>query len=206
MFIFNTQLLLIGINSVFELLLTIFGAIVAMLTFGAATQGFWFTKSRLWESLALCLVAFILFRPGFFWDELYPKFEQKPASRIEQIAENLPQETDLRIFVEGETLEGKPIAKTVLLPLGKKGTGKERIGASGMELSIDGESVTIDMVEFGSIAQKKGLDFDWKVRYVEVLADRPPKHLMFIPGLLLLWGLAMIQKRRKAKLEAAATT
>ena len=47
MFIFNTQLLLIGIDSVFDLLLTVVSAIVAILVFSAATQGYWLVKSRL---------------------------------------------------------------------------------------------------------------------------------------------------------------
>ncbi len=200
MFIFNTQLLLIGIDNIFELILTIVAAIAAMLVFGAATQGFWVTKSRLWESLALCLVAFILFRPGFFWDEVYPRYEQRPASQIETIAGNLAPTDDLRIFVEGDTIDGKHVAKTVLLPIGKKGTGKERIDASGLELGFSDDTVTIEMVEFGSVAQNKGLDFDWKVHYVEVESDRPPKQLMFIPGLALLWLLWWIQKRRKISL------
>lgn len=203
MFIFNTHLLLIDIDTVFELLLTILSAIAAMLVFGAATQGFWITKSRFWESLALCLVAFILFRPGFFWDKVYPRFEQKPANRIEAVAERLPPKADLRIFVEGETLDGKQVAKMVLLPLGKKGSGRQRISASGLELGISEDQVTIDMVEFGSVAQSKGLDFDWKVLYVEVESERPPKQLMFIPGLLLLWLLWFVQKRRRDRLERA---
>ncbi|WP_216092871.1 DUF3394 domain-containing protein [Candidatus Marithrix sp. Canyon 246] len=68
LFIFNTQLLLIDIENWFELLLVIFSAVSAMLLFAAVTQGYWLIKSKLWESLALLLIAFTLFRPGFWWD------------------------------------------------------------------------------------------------------------------------------------------
>ena len=39
------------------------GATIAMLLFAAATQGYWLVKSRIWESLAILLVAFM----GLVW-------------------------------------------------------------------------------------------------------------------------------------------
>src|SRR5690606_14160149 len=47
MFIFNTQLLLIDIGSWFELALTVISAIIAILIFSAATQGYWLVRSRI---------------------------------------------------------------------------------------------------------------------------------------------------------------
>ncbi|MDP6730045.1 MAG: TRAP transporter permease, partial [SAR324 cluster bacterium] len=72
LFIFNTELLMIGIESWWHLLLTVASAVMAMLMFAAATQGFFFVKSRWWETIALLLISFTLFRPGFWWDMLYP--------------------------------------------------------------------------------------------------------------------------------------
>jgi len=65
LFIFNTQLLLIGLSGPLHLILTVVSATVAMLVFAAATQGFFLVKSRWYESLALLLITFTLFRPGF---------------------------------------------------------------------------------------------------------------------------------------------
>ena len=45
LFIFNTELLMIGIKNWWHLLLTIVSAIMAMLMFAAATQGYFFVKS-----------------------------------------------------------------------------------------------------------------------------------------------------------------
>ena len=61
----NTELLLIGIENWIHLLGVIVSATIAMLLFAAATQGYWLVRSRWWESIALLLVAFTLFRPGF---------------------------------------------------------------------------------------------------------------------------------------------
>jgi TRAP-type uncharacterized transport system fused permease subunit len=37
-----------------------------------APRASFLTKSRIWETAALLLVAFTLFRPGFWWDMIYP--------------------------------------------------------------------------------------------------------------------------------------
>jgi TRAP-type uncharacterized transport system fused permease subunit len=203
LFIFNTQLLLIGIRNWLELLLVIISAVVAMLLFAAATQGYWLTRSRLWESLALLLVAFTLFRPGFWWDEIYPPLDSVPPATIIEAVEQTPAEENLRISVAGENIDGKFINKTVLLPLGSDGNGRERLMAAGLETRIEDGRVLADNIVFGSPAQAAGLDFDWEIVDIQVEARRPPKQLMFIPALLLLGLIALIQKRRSRGVQPA---
>ncbi|MEO5342857.1 MAG: TRAP transporter permease, partial [Gammaproteobacteria bacterium SHHR-1] len=118
MFIFNAELLLIGIHSLWHLLLVVLSATAAMLLFAAATQGYWLTRSRWWESLTLLLVAFTLFRPGFWWDPIYPPMQTLPASQIFAQAAQAPDQAKLRLQVEGETLEGDWVERRLLLPLG----------------------------------------------------------------------------------------
>ncbi|MFP5325818.1 MAG: DUF3394 domain-containing protein, partial [Gammaproteobacteria bacterium] len=55
LFIFNTQLLLIGITSAWHLALTFVSATVAMLVFAAATQGWFLARNRIYESALLLL-------------------------------------------------------------------------------------------------------------------------------------------------------
>ena len=50
---------------------------------------------------------------------------------------------------------------------------------------------------FGSDAQQVGIDFDWEIVNLQIEADRPPKHLMFIPALILLALIWRLQLRRK---------
>ena len=205
LFIFNTQLLMIGIGSWFELILVITSAVIAMLLFAAATQGYWLTKSRLWESLALLLIAFTLFRPGYWWDMVYDPIDEIDPANIVQVAEETANEGDLHLMVEGENIDGKFISKAVLLPLGPAGPGKERLGNAGLEIRIEDDGrVLADNVMFGSAAQSAGLDFDWEITSVNVAAERPPKQLMFIPALLLLALVAWIQRRRHPVQQAAS--
>lgn len=197
MFIFNTELILIGIEGPIHLLMTIFGALVAMLVFAAATQGYWLVKSRWYETVLLLVIAFLMFRPGAVWDEIYPPIDEVSPTKIEQVAEGSPNNRPLRMRVAGETIDGDFVHKTVELPLVSEGTGAEKIEAAGLMLREDEGKVIVDMVTFDSDAQKVGLDFDWEIKTIEVEADRPPKQLVWIPVLLLLFAMAAMQKRRR---------
>jgi TRAP transporter 4TM/12TM fusion protein len=197
MFIFNTQLLMIGIDTWWHLALTVISAVLAMLIFSAATQGWWFTRNKWWETVLLLLLTFSFFRPGFWWDMIYPAQELHPGTEITQMAERLHTGESLKLRVSGETLEGDFVEKTVRLPFDERAkTGQERIDSMGLMLNQVDNKMIVDMVEFGSPAETSGIDFDWEIQSIIVDADRPMKEWVFVPALLLLIGLGFNQKRR----------
>ena len=61
----------------------------------------------------------------------------------------------------------------------------------------------VDNVDFGSVAQKAGLDWDQVVLLVRAPANQPWKELMYIPALLLLGLIYVMQRKRREKSEAA---
>jgi hypothetical protein len=197
LFIFNTELLMIGVDTWYLLLTTIVTAITAMLLFAAATQGFFIVRCRIWEILALLLIAFTLFRPGFWMDEIYPPLESRSASDIFDIAGTMPVDSQIRIRIVGEDIEGREIDKVVMLPLGAAGSGEDRLFEAGLELIIDDDKVIVDNVVFGSTAERQKIDFDYEIASVQVPADRPPRQLFYVPALLLLGLIVMLQRRRR---------
>ena len=206
MFIFNTQLLMIGIDGVVEFVLVVASAVAAMLMFAAATQGYWLTKSRIWETLALLLVAFSLFRPGFWWDMIYPRFDIAPPTAIAQVAARQEDGASLRLRTSGETIDGRARTTTVSLPLGERvEDGEQRLAAVGLATRTEGERVFIDRLVFDTPAallrEDFGVDFDWEILHVETLAARPPKQLVYLPALLLLGVVGFVQARRLKRQE-----
>jgi hypothetical protein len=199
MFIFNTALLMIGIGGWVHLVVIIFGAVVAMLVFAAATQGWFVTKSRWWETAALLLVAFTLFRPGFFWDEIYPPLAEKPATELVQVLDKIPAGAQLRLKLKGEKMSGKEFEMTVMLPVGDEPTGAERLSALGIETKVEDGRVIVDMVGFGSAAEKANIDFDQEILSIQMPTERPNKEFMFFPALLLLALVWFLQRGRVRK-------
>ncbi len=204
MFIFNTELLLIGITSTWHLILTIATATIASMMFAAATQGFFVTRNRVHESILLLLVTFTLFRPGFWMDMLYPPFEEVPPTELTRLVEEAPRNGNLRVWIEGLTLEGQEISKGVLLPLGEPAANaRERLGKMGLTVMALGEDVQVAAVRFGSQAEKLGLEQGFTITTIELPSgERPTKEWMFIPAFILL-GLVWFMQKARARRGAA---
>ncbi len=194
-FIFNNELLMIGVANWFHLILVISSAVVAMMLFGAATQNYFLTKNRIWETVALLLVAFTLLRPGFWWDKVYPPLLEEPPAKLVQMVENMEPGSQLIIEVQGEDFNGKEYTKTLMLPVGDEKSGTERLDAIGLEIRDEEGKILIDNVVFASPAEKAGIDFDQEVLNVRTPNKRPPKQLMFIPALLLAGAVWFFQRR-----------
>ncbi|HKK91288.1 MAG TPA: DUF3394 domain-containing protein, partial [Desulfobacteraceae bacterium] len=102
-----------------------------------------------------------------------------------------------------ETMNGSKYTKEVMLPVGDASTGAERIRKIGFETRTENGSVFVEFVVFASKAEKIGIDFDQEIIMVKIPADRPPKELAFIPALVLLSVIFLLQRKRRHRLEAA---
>lgn len=204
LFIFNTDLLLIDVGPL-EAVFVFSVALIAMLLLAAGTMGFFLTKSRLWESAALLLVAFILFRPGFFADWVSPPFEERPGQDVFALAEESAAGASLRVVISGVTLEGEPIRSVYLLPLGDSGlSGSERLmRGSGLGLLSEGGRIVADTVQFGSPAQKLNIVPGWEIEALLIERKRPPKQIFYIAAFALLGCVVLLQRRRSRSVSRA---
>ncbi len=202
-FIFNTELLMIGIQNWVHLTIVIASAVAAMLIFGAATQGYWLTKSRFYETLALLLVTFTLLRPGFFWDKVYEPYHEEPGIYLLEAMEKQDENTMIHLVVKGETMDGDEYTKAMMLPVGKEGAPEDRLREVGFEVMEEDGKMIVNNMMFGSNAERMGIDFDQEIVSVMMEADRPPKQLMFFPALALLGLIYFLQKRRQTPDEAS---
>lgn len=196
LFIFNTELLLIGVGwgqGIFVFIVST----IAMLLFAAATQGWFFAKNRIYESIALLLIAFTLFRPGFWMDMVSPPYDEVPPAEIVQAADATPTGEYLRLRVSGLNDLGDPISFVAILPIGEGATGEEKLENAGLLFREDGDKMIIDDVSFDSPAQEAGLDWDQEVVRVLQPVPQASKYLMFIPALLIL-GLIIFMQRGRA--------
>ena len=201
MFIFNTQLLMIGIGNIFEFIIVVISSIIGMLLFAAATQGFWFTKNRWWETIMLLLLAFMIFRPGFVWDKIETPYEQREGKEIFKIADKMKAGDLIEFVVSGETIEGDQKMYTFAIPLEKGETGKDRINNTGLQLDDLFGPMEVAMIMPGNNKQleamkKAGVDSGWIIEKVKVKRDRLPKQIILIPIIGMIIFMWLIQQRR----------
>ncbi len=192
-FVFNTDLLLIGISSWWRVIAVAAVAIAAMLLFAAGTQGWFLRRNRWYESIVLLLVTFTLLRPGFWLDLVSDKYQAQPAAELMQMATSAPKDASLRVRIEGTTLEGKEVRKTVLLPLGNEGDGAQRMAAAGLRVS----GSTIIGTRLKSPAEKAGFEQGFRITGIETPIDRPAKEWMYVPALALLGVIVLLQRARR---------
>ncbi len=204
LFIFNNQLLLIDVGWV-EGIMVFIVATIAMLVFAAATQGWFFDRLRAWEIPLLLLIAFSLFRPGFWMDMIVPPFKDVAPAEIAQAFENTPPGSELRLRVAGLDQFGSPVEFVAPITMPEGAGGQERIDAAGITLREDGDKVLVDDVAFDSAAQKAGLDWDQEILNVRQPVDQPSKYWIYIPVLVILGGVVWMQRRRSEASVRAAT-
>ena len=203
LFIFNTDLLLIDVDALHGVFVFI-TATLAMLLFAAATQGYFLTRSKIWETAILLLLAFSFFRPGFWMDMVSaPYIDHKPAEMATAF-EKTPEGEKIRLMISGKDDIGNPREWMVVLPMGPAASGDERIKAAGITVREEDGKILIDDVAFGSEAKKVGLDWDQEITHVLQPADQLNKYWVYLPALLILGLVVLAQKARIRKTSAQA--
>ena len=210
-FIFNTQLLMIGIDSTISFISVVVSSVIAILLFAAATQGYWLVKNRLWETILMLIVAFMFFRPGYFWDKIDPPFERISGNELFTVADKMSEGDSIRFVVEGETLEGVERNYTFLLPLAEGESGREKINNTGLQIDDLFGDMEVAMVLPGISNNRAinkqvesikvaGVDSGWIITSVLQKRETMPKQIVYIPALLLIGFVGIVQLRRRRRM------
>ncbi len=204
-FIFNPEILMIDIGGIGHFVLVVGCAALAMMAFCAAFQGYFLTTSRIWETAALLLVCFTLFRPNFWMDRIVPPRVNAPASEIGRVIDAMAGAGTLRLRIQSSNFGGDDVIKTVRLTLGTKGDTRQRLAESGLVVSSLSAAPQIVSVRPGSEAARLKLRPGDKIDSVVVPNPRPDPFLFALPALALLGLIALLQRgRRAARVTAAA--
>lgn len=215
MFIFNPLLLLMDVGSWFELVMVIGGATLAAMTFSAATLGWFRFKCSALEVVALLAVTFILFRPDWLINFIAPKYVERPATEVNKVISEMPHNGRFIAVIEGMSVEGDDLVKTVgvalpELPEGSDATGDaaamQRLSSVGLMLMPLGDDLQIANVRFGSPARRAGWEMGWDITGIMIPnPDRPSEFMSYIPAILLLmliWWRQGLRMKREPKPEA----
>ncbi len=201
MFIFNTDLLLIDVG-LWKAILVFCVSLVAMLIFAAATQGYFIAKSRKWESVALLVIAFMLFRPDFLLDQFSEKYTIAEGPAAMELLQSTETVKDARLVVSGPDFDTGDIRSTTITFPTVPGDAIGALDAQGLSL-IDEEILQLDEPFPGTtFFETLGNEYDYygdapvQITEVQIENERMPKEIFFIPALLLLLGLVAIQRPR----------
>ena len=184
LFTFNTELLFFDVSTIKAVTLFIVTT-GAMMVFVAARQGYFFTRSRLWESIVLILVALTLLRPGFWLVTAGPDFDN-------------PDEIYQRTIV----IHPPDYARNTI-----------GLGTDGLS-RLEAASLSFTNPQLGQLQEPlpgtaffetfKRFDFygyiPVTVTLLQTNAERLPKELFYITAVLLLGFIIAVQRRRQTML------
>ena len=208
-FVFNPMLLLIDVRGWLEVGLVAGAATLASLVFAAATLGWFRARCKWWEVILLLAATFALFRPDFFMDRISPPYTEVPAKEIFRVAGELADKDRLVLQIQGVTIEGDEVRKTVAVQLsGPPGDGRKRLIEAGLTVTALGPQVQVAAVRFGSRARKSGFEQGFEVAAVKVPTDRPSEHWIYLPALALVafvWFWQRARTRRFTRKQGQTT-
>lgn len=206
LFIFNTELLLIDVTLGKALFVFVVG-VIAMMLFAAATQGYFMARSKIWESALLLLIAFTLFRPGYWLDKVQAPYNIIPGSELVEVAGNHPVGEPLRLRVVGPDFDfpDKLAQLTLLADLGEAGDGETRLAQAGLSVMVDADGAELEEPFAGTAFFQTLQMFDFyadpvvRIDQIQLPAERVAKEVFYIPALLLLFVVVWLQRRRQTK-------
>lgn len=200
-FIFNPEMLLIGIESWWQAVMIFVLSVIAIFCFSSVTQGWFIVKVKWYEGIALLVVMMALFRPDMVMNQFYPPFT--PAS-LDSFAAGEPVARpgySIRLHLTRETDYGDRL-KLYRLATPEIPPDPE-FGLYGVkfEKTDDGRLEVVELLPKG-LAEQVGMEFGDYIREVDVEEIGQPSKRLVYPFALALLGLVigwqLMRRRREA--------
>ena len=209
-FIFNPELLLIGIESVWHGLLIFAVTMLALLSFSSLTQGWTLVSNRIHEGIMLAVVVMMLFRPGIFMNLIYPDFATLELEKFVAGEVSAKQAYTVRFHIVRTTDYGDRFKLYRLATPDMPAAGPGDYYGVTFKATEDGR-YEVDELAFKGLAEQAGIEVGDTLTEVDVEQLGQPSKMWVYPIGLALLGLVILSqwprwRRAKASEAAAAVT
>ncbi|MDC3005285.1 TRAP transporter permease [Candidatus Pelagibacter sp.] len=193
-FLFNSELLLIGIESIWHGLMVIATSLIGILVFTSATQGWFINKLRWYEIIIFLIISISLLSPEFILNKFYPKYNYLNIEEINK--KQFDYNKEIRIKITRLTEYGERYKLFVI----EKNSFDENFSLDdyGMSLIAEGKKTIIDTLKWNGIAKKSGLDMGDIINEFKIEnQNRPKKEIIYPIALILLSIFGYLNIRRR---------
>ena len=195
-FIFNPELLLIGIENIWHGLTVVFTSLAAILIFTSATQGWFINRLKWYEIVAFLLISMSLFRPGYILDKFYPKFEDQPlqVEKINMLEFNPDREVHIKVIRRTEYGD-----RYKLFVIEKDSFDQQyNLEQYGVNLINKEGRLTVDTLKWNGLAKKAGMETEDVISEFKIEnLNRPNKGIIYPFSFLLILIFGYNNFRRK---------
>ena len=193
-FLFNHELLLIGIENVWHGLLVIITSLIGILVFTSATQAWFINRLRWYEIIIFLLISISLLAPEFVLNKFYPKYNYMDINKIHLMKVDFNKEARFKVTRPSNYSERY---KLIVI---KKNTFETEYSLEqyGLSLIREENRVIVDTLQWNGSAKKSGFETgDYISEFKIENADRPNKGIIYPIAILLLIIFGYLNYRRK---------
>ncbi len=193
-FLFNRELLLIGIESMWHGLMVIATSLIGILVFTSATQGWFINKLRWYEIIIFLIISISLLSPEFILNKFYPKYNYLSIEEINK--KQFDYNKEIRIKITRLTEYGERYKLFVI----EKNSFDENFSLDdyGMSLVVEDNKTIIDTLKWNGIAKKSGLDMGDIINEFKIEnQNRPKKEIIYPIAFILLSIFGYLNIRRR---------
>jgi len=193
-FLFNHELLLIGVDNIWHALIVIITSLVGILVFTAATQRWFFSKLQWYEIIIFLVISISFLSPEFVLNKFYPKYDYKNFENIKSISLEPNREVHLKVTRLSEYGE-----RYKLFVIKKNSFEKNfNLEDYGVNLIKEENRIIVDTIKWNGLAKKQGFEMgdiisEFKIENL----DRPNKAIVYPFATILLIIFGYLNYRRK---------
>ena len=175
-FLFNHELLLMGIENFFHAIIVIITSLTGILIFTSATQGWFFNKLRWYEILVFLFISLSLLSPDFVMNKFYPKYEFQDLKFVNKITFEPEKEIHIKVTRYSEYGERYKLFVIKRNEFDKKFNLEDY----GINLVEKNNQIIVDNLKWNGFAKKNGLEIDDVLSELKIEnLNRPDKSLVY---------------------------
>ncbi len=194
-FLFNHELLLIGVENIWHGLIVIITSLVGILVFTSATQRWFFNKLRWYEIIVFLVISISFLSPEFVLNKFYPKYEYKNFENLNSIYLEPNREVHLKVTRLSEYGE-----RYKLFVIEKNSFENNfNLEDYGVSLIKEENKIIVDTLKWNGLAKKQGFEMDDIISEFKIEnLDRPNKAIIYPFATVLLFIFGYLNYRRKS--------
>ena len=193
-FLFNHELLLIGIENIWHALVVIITSLAGILVFTSATQGWFINKLKWYEIIIFLIISISLLSPEFVLNKFYPKYNYQDISKINLVVLDPKKEVRFKIT------RPSPYGERYKLFVIDRKTFEEEYDLEdyGISLVKEKNKIVVDNLKWNGLAKKSGFEMGDYISELKVEnSNRPNKIVVYPIAILLLLIFGYLNYRRK---------
>ena len=196
-FLFNHELLLIGVDNIWHALLVIITSLTGILVFTAATQRWFINKLRFYEIIAFLIISLSFLAPDFVLNKFYPKFNEQKLSA--DVIQNLTFNPEKEVHIKVTRLTGYGERYKLFVIDENKFENDYKIENYGINLIEQDNKLIVDKLDWKGEAKKSGIQMGDIISNFKIEnPDRPNKAIVYPFALIFLLLFGYSNYRRKA--------